>query len=527
MRSTVARRFAYLSIALAAVQTRPARAQEKPAFAQRPSASADDQLGDWAQRLQNSVLIVGDDRVGLGTAWVLSKEHRLLATNAHVADLFFKNDNELRAVCNGQSHQFEVERAWWHPGVIRQLEGAVFVHSDTPADGEVLPFSPDVAVLQLKESERELPEPFPMATPEEIHALLGRPIAIMGYPGHDNDRFPLPGVVANATFHSGVISRLTDFDLSATSTPAERQFVQHTALGWGGFSGSPIFLPSGRVAALHNSSRAAEYTKFKFVRAFSHGVRIDCLWELLVHHGLADMVGLTAEQRNVSVARYLSGPSEEEKKLRDAIARIAEARRLIDEGDYRRAGELANAVVKSMPNYADGYLTRIVNYIYYIDDTWETMPMEPFNEYYGYVLKDLEKLKELTPADPYLPLIMAVLLNRRGLADEDVEVLKKADELFALLRQEADNIPVAMVDGRWHAIVYCESALTKQALEADGDEILALANQGVERAPDWSVPYVYRSGFNSNLGREAEAKHDELTAAALDNGDPLPPPLPE
>jgi hypothetical protein len=522
------RTLACLTVALAATLPTAAQAQSKtPAFAQRPTASADDQLGDSAQRLQNSVLIVGDNRVGLGTAWVLSKKHRLLATNAHVADLFYGNDNQMHAVCNGDSYQFDVERAWWHPGVIRQLEGAVFVHSDTPADGEVFGFSPDVAVLQLKASDHELPEPFPMATPDEIHALLGRPIAIMGYPGHDNDEFPQPGVLANATFHSGVISRLTDFDLSATSTPAERQFVQHTALGWGGFSGSPIFLPNGHVIGLHNSSRTKENTKFKFVRAFSHGVRIDCLWELLVHHDLADMAGLTPEQRQVSVDRYLDEPSEEEKNLRDAIAQVAEARELIDAGDYQRAGELANAVIKSMPNYADGYLTRIINYLYYIDETWETMPMEPFNQYYGYVLKDLEKLKELTPADPYLPLIMGVLLNRRGLADENVEVLQKADELFALLRQEADNIPVAMVDGRWHSLVYCESALTKQALEADGEEILALADQGVARSPDWSVPYVYRSGFYENLDRQAEADHDTATATALENGDPLPPPLPE
>jgi len=505
----------------------PCRCDETAKFTEKPSASAEDQLSSAAQRWESAVLVVGDEGFGLGTAWVISKEHRLLATNAHVADMFHQNDNVMYAVCNGRTHRFKVERAWWHPGVIRSLKGAVYVRSDTPTDGEVFGYSPDVAVLQLKESDQELPEAFPLATPEELHALLGRSVAIMGYPAHDNDDFPAEGVAANATFHSGVISRLTDFDLSATGSKSDRQFLQHTALGWGGFSGSPIFLPNGHVVALHNSSRAKEHHKLKFVRAFSHGVRVDCLWELLVHHGLADLAGLTPEQRQVSVDRYLGPPSEEEKKLREAMAQVAEARELMDTGDYKAAGDLCNAVIEALPNYADAYMARLMNYVYYIDDTWETMPIEPFNKYHQYAVNDLEKLKQLTPSDPYLPLLMGVLLNRRGWAEDNLEALKQADAVLEKLRGVADQIPVAMVDGQWHALVYMESALARRGLEAPDEEVLALAYVGVERTPEWYVPYQYRASLLEGMGRTEEAQRDQEIVEALANGEPLPPPGPK
>ena len=42
-----------------------------------------------------SVFLVGKPDVGTGTAFLISKKNRLLATNAHVADIFNKGTGEI------------------------------------------------------------------------------------------------------------------------------------------------------------------------------------------------------------------------------------------------------------------------------------------------------------------------------------------------------------------------------------------------------------------------------------------------
>ncbi len=47
-------------------------------------------FGDTARAIRKAIFEVGSER-GHGTAWVISKKHRLLATNAHVADIALKS----------------------------------------------------------------------------------------------------------------------------------------------------------------------------------------------------------------------------------------------------------------------------------------------------------------------------------------------------------------------------------------------------------------------------------------------------
>src|SRR5205085_1261535 len=148
---------------------------------------------------------------GHGTAWVVSKEHRLLVTNAHVADIMHPGGT-MEAMLNGTSHSYTVAKAWYHPGVRRFLERdtSLSVRSADPADGPVDPISPDVAVLQLAAGGPELPAELPMATAGELAELFAQSAGILGFPGY-NTGWPAPGRKAAATFHDGVISRLTDF----------------------------------------------------------------------------------------------------------------------------------------------------------------------------------------------------------------------------------------------------------------------------------------------------------------------------
>src|SRR5690349_19148082 len=55
-----------------------------PLWAPVPASEGND-LSALVHRLHPSIFLVGSHE-GRGTAWVISKENRLLATNAHVAD---------------------------------------------------------------------------------------------------------------------------------------------------------------------------------------------------------------------------------------------------------------------------------------------------------------------------------------------------------------------------------------------------------------------------------------------------------
>src|SRR5687768_10678691 len=128
-----------------------------PAWSQ-PSQQARQDLGEFIRNAQGAVLLVGHPRHGRGTAGVVSKQNRLLATNAHVADILHEAGGQMMAIVNGTATVFQVERAWYHPGIRRQVGGPrTVLKSSKPADGPVDPNCPDVAVLQLAAEGGELP----------------------------------------------------------------------------------------------------------------------------------------------------------------------------------------------------------------------------------------------------------------------------------------------------------------------------------------------------------------------------------
>ena len=63
--------------------------------------SARTQLGNKVRTQEAAVFLVGHPKVGRGTAWVISKKHRLLATNAHVADIQFRAGSKIMAISAG------------------------------------------------------------------------------------------------------------------------------------------------------------------------------------------------------------------------------------------------------------------------------------------------------------------------------------------------------------------------------------------------------------------------------------------
>lgn len=320
---------------------------------EKPPAPAVEQLAAQVRSSHEGVMLVGHPDRGYGTAFVISREHRLLATNAHVADILHHAGSML-AIRNGTSDVYEIERAWYHPGTLRKKGETLSVRSQAPGDGSIDPFSPDVAVLRLKPGS-SIPVELPFATDDEVRDLFARPVGMLGFPGYDTVAWPQLGQKAQATFHQGVVSRLTDFSLNADARPEELQMVQHTMSSWGGFSGSPLFLPNGHVIALHNMSR--NVSRGGEVRSIPHGVRIDYLWELIAYHQLENDVPLPVDSQSLNVTRY-DQPRPQDEKLRIAQQHCANAVILVMTGKNQDAVREAQQAIDLVPTFSTGFAAR-------------------------------------------------------------------------------------------------------------------------------------------------------------------------
>lgn len=213
------------------------------ASGESPPPAGDANLGARiAQANARSIYLVAarqrDGRTrGFCTAFAVSS--RLLATNAHCVRA---------ALAEAQAGAQTV--------VLRNKEsGAALAATAVYADARFQDarFSRggvgyDVGLLRAAE---ELPTWVALADDAELHALHeGDGIFVYGFPGLTvNEASPV------ATITLGLLNRVTDF-ADNVGTPQTAQKLQHSAQTSGGSSGSPIFLPSGRVIGLNAGSLA-------------------------------------------------------------------------------------------------------------------------------------------------------------------------------------------------------------------------------------------------------------------------------
>src|SRR5690349_11828823 len=73
----------------------------------KPSQQARQELGEFVRASQQGIFLVGHPKHGRGTAWVVSKKHRLLATNAHVADIMHEAGGSMLALMDGSSQIYK------------------------------------------------------------------------------------------------------------------------------------------------------------------------------------------------------------------------------------------------------------------------------------------------------------------------------------------------------------------------------------------------------------------------------------
>ena len=485
----------------------------------KPAETAVQEMARTIKGLKEAILLVGDPNVGTGTAWVISRKHRLLATNAHVADIM-KDEGKMLAIRNGTAELYTVDKAWYHPGVRRYKNPLLSVRSQNPADGDIDPNSPDVAVLHLADGP-DLPEEFPLATVEEEEECLGSPLGMMGYPGHDTAGWPKIGEKAQATLREGIVCRLTDFYGGVSGPAGEMQKLQHSLASWHGFSGSPLFLPNGHVLGLHNSGKGITIKDENRHVELAFGVRVDCLWELLAYHHLDDKVAIAADKSKLLLARY-DQPDPALEKYNQAAKLVREVDHLLLEKKYAEGVEKCNAALELCPGYSKAYFTRAVMYTKYHVDRFpdpitNDSAVNPEQlKYAKLAQEDAHTYLEMNPNDAEALLFFCMKMS-------DVDVIngvyspKRHDIALEVTTKVIEN---PSVPARLKARAYTARAAVKSNVANNReiqDEIYADYNAAIKLDPFNGNLWRNRASFSPTGSHQEQA--DFRRAQQLDDAD--------
>jgi S1-C subfamily serine protease len=272
---------------------------DDPPPARRVGPGEAERLAEAARALGPAVMYVGHPQGDSGTGFVISRRHRLVATNAHVAAIFHESDGMV-AVAPGSGSVYRVARVWYHPNYFEALAaGSILGHVPRGGRDRVVShdIAPDVAVLQLAPGGPDLPAEAPLAGPDELRRLTSAAVGKLGFPGGRPARGPGRGRSHDragppaAVFARGAVSRDRPFaprwdvarrwHLVDASTPMRK-----------GESGGPVFLANGHVVAVSTWGRSStEATGGGARRPIgTAAVRIDALRELLAAYKLDDRV---------------------------------------------------------------------------------------------------------------------------------------------------------------------------------------------------------------------------------------------
>ena len=274
---------------------------------------------EWAQVLgerKNAVYLVLIQRPGKedspqGTAW--SAGPGLLATNAHVADLFNELGPSDILVCRSNTNppvDLRVTGVKVHPGFTEfgRLQAAYYPVDPDTGRPLSFPATYDAALMTVRDADRpNQAKPLDLADAADLAKLRETAeLAYIGYPqegsieGGVNARMPEPHQLL------GNLSRKTDVFLSAANE-ARSNFLQYTLVVQGGASGSPVFNRDGKVVGLVAGNdvigRGSQGARI-MVSGKSFGPRVDIVRELLDGSADAKLAPVAAEWRAAFRERY-------------------------------------------------------------------------------------------------------------------------------------------------------------------------------------------------------------------------------
>jgi len=471
-------------------------------------------LGQLGRDMERGIFFTGNPEHGTGTAWVISKKHRLLATNSHVADILHDAGGEMVAIPSGTAQVYKVVKVWYHPGVRRYLKNqpGMSIRSTDPREGAIDPYSPDLAILQLESEGPDLTVEFAPATADELKSLFARPAAISGFPGYDNKSWPKLGSKPVATYHDGVISRLTDFSLAPDAVPEELLFVQYTMSTWPGYSGSPVFLPSGHVAAVHNMGRKEQSRGV--LQSIPHGIRVDALLDMIVFHGLEDKMPFTIDKSRANVERWTKADektAQARATYAKAVALAEEAYQLVYVDEQYTAGvNKCNEAMKLVPNLPAAYRRRGGGFANYWFDSRDRLTTADQLKYLGYAEEDFRKASQLEPSNSSHVLQLAMTYNNIGLVTGRVDGPSRALTIASNLL-DSDNL---ISDDR--SFAHSVRGVAYDNLD-DGVAALREHDEAVRLGTPKSLPTVLetRADFHEENGNYGQAQADRARARQL------------
>jgi tetratricopeptide (TPR) repeat protein len=360
---------AYLALsAVARSDDPPSKPEDKPSEVASPSPEQLARITKTARRIMPSVFTVGRPN-GIGaSAFLISRKERLLATAAHVAEHYQSGEGPMLAIPNDTATSYRVDRVYFHPGTVRELDGGLFARSDDPNDGAVDQLhGPDVAVLHLADGGPELPDELPLATVEEIGSLDDRALGLLGYPSERADGWPTTRRPAWATLALGIFSSTNDKAFSGLLFPRQQRFWVSASLEQGS-SGGLVFLDNGHVAGIISGG-----TRDRDNRWATRCTRVDALVELLRQRCLADF---KLDPLDV-LGPHLKWENDPRlPKFREAVGKIRIAEGHRQKGEYQVAGRLCNEVIEAFPSYSYAVLERSWVYSDYCDEEWERLSVE-------------------------------------------------------------------------------------------------------------------------------------------------------
>lgn len=202
------------------------------------------------------------------TGFLIARDPPLVATVAHAATLATKPEDMIIRL-NETGNPVAVQAIHIHPAYHQQA---------TPKD----PYSPDLAILELAATDKELGQPLVLAFPNYTADLRGLEVISLGFPTYAT----LTGEreSAESIIQQGVVQRMIDFDGNTTTLPpTQRPMFEHSFATSPGESGAPVLdVSSGTVIAIHHGTRRVYKSGTRELQAvIPVALRVDLLWELI------------------------------------------------------------------------------------------------------------------------------------------------------------------------------------------------------------------------------------------------------
>ena len=244
---------------------------------------------------------------------------------------------QLVAVVEGTAQAYRVQRVWYHPGLVRELDYGFCVRSDDFRDGNPEGGGVDMAVLQLAAEGPDLPGGVELANEEELRDLEGKAIGFVAYPLRAGTQWPSKSRPANCAYCCCLVGAMDHvIAVRDLGIPAEkRKYLFYDYEFEAGASGCPIFLANGHVVGMATNGYESIEADGKLN---DYGPRIDCLRELLSYHNLGRVKGAGSKP---AAPRGDWGPDPHLGDYRRAVRLVVEAWALKTIGKVRRvSGEV-------------------------------------------------------------------------------------------------------------------------------------------------------------------------------------------